>query len=478
MNKNYLLLVICVATIVASDGNAQPSKWGGVEPAPSTQQPRETKPAPPPPPTASTSCYAYRTRGGDAWQIACYPSTAACASNMADYQRKTPSIEAIGCAAQVYCFTYNAGGKSSACYLDGNACVRARNDFATRASGISACVANSAAGSPRTQVASSAPPPPPPPRPGTSPFAQPVTPPPPPPVASSQSSQPKPPPPPPGATSTVGPPKGPPPPPPPPGKTAPQTAAAAVCDPANVALRPAGAERCFGAVGQACLSQASPGAFQAPPMFWPVAQVASDCRIIEKVSVGSIIHDNCCRLTPDGLYCQRAPGDRIADETSDLPCHREWRKAVYDSLEGRNWPVTFGPYYQNNNGDDMTPASGSKRSVTTFGPLGVQDAPISYAVNEVAATRRLSAPGGTKLEYSDAAFCSSGRFREEGWCDAIGGCSSTKQLCDKLTGCSGGISYTDWDKKRSCGIDPGCVIDKASEASRWNNRVKHWGICS
>jgi hypothetical protein len=255
--------------------------------------------------------------------------------------------------------------------------------------------------------------------------------------------------------------------------------AAQICEPERVELRPSGAERCFGAIGQACKSQAEWGIFNVPPINFPVAEVASDCRIQERVSVGSIAHDTCCERNPDGLYCKNDPGDRLQDEISDLPCHREWRKAVYDSIEGRNWTVTFGPYYQGGNGDDLSPASDPIRSLSTLGPLGVQDAPVRYGLEEVRATRALAAPSGKKLEYSDVEFCKSGRFREEGWCDLINSCSTTTQL--------GGMSFAAWaankeetECKKYWDLDPrraACYAHIASEGSKWNNRKSHWGIC-
>ncbi|HYL91211.1 MAG TPA: hypothetical protein VEU32_20845 [Burkholderiales bacterium] len=436
------MLVALAVLAVSLSALGQGSKWGGTDAPPPPRpggspfgQPAAT-PSPAAPAAASSSCYAYRTKGGDAWQIACYPSAVACASNMADYQKRTPSIEAIGCAAQVYCFTYSAGAKSSACYLDGNACVQARNRIASRASNVGSCVANTTAGSPRSQVASSASPPPPPP--------------------------------------------------PPPGASAPVTGQACSADRllrTPEMLRPSDPkiQRCFGAIGQGCLSQVHESSpFRNFPINWQQAVPKADCSIDLRVSVGSIIHDTCCMNNPNGLYCNRNPLDNPAlsaqDEVSNLACTREWRKAFYDVAENRWWFEKFGPYYESMNGDNVTQvAPQPNRHATTYGPTGVQSSPQTVAVVEYASTRRLAAPSGTKLEIGDVAFCRSGRFREEYWCDPnpVDGCSKT-----------GGQAFAPWkrDRQAACSkknvIDQAaCSIEIASEESRFNNRIKHWGIC-
>jgi hypothetical protein len=99
---------------------------------------------------AGSSCYSYRTKGSDAFQIACYPDAASCNKNKADYTGKNPNIEALGCAPQIYCFTYNAEGKSAACYLDGNVCVTERNKLAAKGGAVGSCVSNTRPGKPAT----------------------------------------------------------------------------------------------------------------------------------------------------------------------------------------------------------------------------------------------------------------------------------------------------------------------------------------
>jgi len=137
-------------------------------------------------PPSVAQCFAYRTKGGDAYQIACYPDVNGCAGAKSNYQNN-PAVETLGCAPEVYCYTYNVGGKSSACYLDGAQCTNARNNFAKNARDVGSCVANSKAGAPATQFAQAYTPPPPPP-------SRTQSPPPPPPPPPSMSRVPPPPP--------------------------------------------------------------------------------------------------------------------------------------------------------------------------------------------------------------------------------------------------------------------------------------------
>ena len=55
-----------------------------------------------------------------------------------------------------------------------------------------------------------------------------------------------------------------------------------------------------------------------------------------KVSVGSILHDNCCLIMSrqgiTGQMCQM--NDMLKVEG---PCSKEWQKAVTNSIEGTMW---------------------------------------------------------------------------------------------------------------------------------------------
>ncbi len=90
-------------------------------------------------------CYAYRTKGGSAWQIACDPQN--CERHKASTVANNANTEAIGCAAQIYCYTYGPGAANSSCYLDANACVGARNKMGNSPD-LGACVRNVKSGKP------------------------------------------------------------------------------------------------------------------------------------------------------------------------------------------------------------------------------------------------------------------------------------------------------------------------------------------
>lgn len=92
------------------------------------------------------SCYAYHLKGAGTSSIACAPSADACMANKSDYTKKNPAIETIGCAPQIYCFTYNADGQSAACYLDAKQCVEQRNAIAKKGGPVGGCVANTRPG--------------------------------------------------------------------------------------------------------------------------------------------------------------------------------------------------------------------------------------------------------------------------------------------------------------------------------------------
>ena len=75
------------------------------------------------------SCYGYHTRGSAAWQIACYPGAASCNANRASYLAKSPSVEALACAEEIYCYSFGDrvnngpfGYKLNSCYSTTAAC--------------------------------------------------------------------------------------------------------------------------------------------------------------------------------------------------------------------------------------------------------------------------------------------------------------------------------------------------------------------
>jgi hypothetical protein len=163
-------------------------------------------------------------------------------------------------------------------------------------------------------------------------------------------------------------------------------------------------QRCFGAVGDKCKSQQDGTLGN--------RRFDYECRINLAVSVGSIMHDNCCLSNPYGIWCNGWPQAltlEIANIGEGVACGREWRKAVYDWLQDRFWYETFGPY-RGYDGDSGLNDYVQARTGYTYGFFGVHDSPQKWPGPERRATVRLRAPSGTKLEFQDAAFCASGEF--------------------------------------------------------------------
>ena len=146
-------------------------------------------------------------------------------------------------------------------------------------------------------------------------------------------------------------------------------------------------ERCFGAVG--------PGCAGAP--FASAVKVAGG-KLRMKVSVGSISHDTCCNLHPNGKWC-----GKFSEFGHDGNCQKEWNKATWNTqpTDGRHWDDTFDP----NEAADLTPVRNGRR--TTFAS-NYQGGGVAR-VQETVSTRKLAAPAGTSLDVGDQEFCASGR---------------------------------------------------------------------
>ena len=111
---------------------------------------------------------------------------------------------------------------------------------------------------------------------------------------------------------------------------------------------------------------------------------------IGDVSVGSILHDNCCIFNyPNGHMCNNDGDDSIFSY-----CVPEWNKAVFDKLKGFQWNASFS-----GEPDNLT-----KVSARLSDPKSLL---------ETVATSRLKAPEGTKLGVMDWEFCESGTFKDE-----------------------------------------------------------------
>lgn len=139
------------------------------------------------------------------------------------------------------------------------------------------------------------------------------------------------------------------------------------------------------------------------------------------VTVGSILHDNMClQVRPTvGHYCGMmllsAAGDFV--KTPGTPVAMEWNKAFYNVRDRRGWNATFGPYPLGATArhgwyDDLRPSPArSAMMAPVLGMLTVPVLSMPYQGPERRATRRLSAPPGTRLDQTDVAFCQTAAFR-------------------------------------------------------------------
>lgn len=168
-------------------------------------------------------------------------------------------------------------------------------------------------------------------------------------------------------------------------------------------------ERCFGAVGSGC-----DGAPKASTTKY------ADGRVEAKVAVGSILHDNCCVKNPDGMMCGGSSNnivapDQLAGMSDYQACAKEWRKAVYNTTNGRTWSHFFGPYQDRDLsptvGDDLTPTTGRTTKMADRSGNFV----YAYDGGESLKTEELCAPTGTDLDKEDEQFCCSKRFKETGY---------------------------------------------------------------
>ncbi|MDP3111539.1 MAG: hypothetical protein Q8M71_05505 [Thermodesulfovibrionales bacterium] len=163
-------------------------------------------------------------------------------------------------------------------------------------------------------------------------------------------------------------------------------------------------EKCFGAIGNGCEGAGDKGL--ADWLLVPPGEKKPDGTVIQWVAIGSILHDNCCIDNPNGQHCK---GYNVTQEgwSDDKPCVKEWRKAFYNSRDGRKWKATFGPYNEKNVSDNLTKAAARKTKLSD----GLGNFKYDYAGKETVSTKKLAAPAGTSLDYSDVAFCASKKFQ-------------------------------------------------------------------
>jgi|GEM_PF-6043920 len=162
------------------------------------------------------------------------------------------------------------------------------------------------------------------------------------------------------------------------------------------------AEQCFGAIGNGCLGGG--GGF-ANLITTPATDLPGGSKR-QWVSVGSIMHDNCCRVNPEGQHCQ---GFSPAQEgwSDQRMCVREWRKAFYNSFDGFRWQATFGPYPSALFSDSLSQVPGRRGVLHN----NIGQAVARYSGVETLSTINLQAPPGTRLDTGDETFCRSGTGR-------------------------------------------------------------------
>lgn len=121
-------------------------------------------------------------------------------------------------------------------------------------------------------------------------------------------------------------------------------------------------ERCFGGIGTQCEGDAP----------WPGVKFdrhEDTCLVSGWMSVGSILHDQCCVRTGNTGY-------RCANPTT-RKCNTDWALAKGDVICQRFWEKTFGPYPAGNTGDDTS--------------------------------KDLKAPSGARVHPKQQSFCQSGQ---------------------------------------------------------------------
>ena len=94
---------------------------------------------------------------------------------------------------------------------------------------------------------------------------------------------------------------------------------------------------CFTGIGSGC-SHNAPGA-------GPWTPNCEEGTITGWISLGSILHDQCCVDNPsEGIMCDGDFND-LDPRLSDRPCYKEWWEASYDNLFEVQWQADFNPDY-------------------------------------------------------------------------------------------------------------------------------------
>jgi hypothetical protein len=150
-------------------------------------------------------------------------------------------------------------------------------------------------------------------------------------------------------------------------------------------------ERCFGGVGVNC--EGTPGA--------SVSFNLRTCMATGTMSIGSILHDTCCRRTDNAGYS--CSGLNSGDPNL---CRIEWQEA-WDNTQcsvigaSRQWRVPFGPYPAGNTGD-----FGDVRRAILGAPKGTRVKP-DYQELCISGKCTVNRKTGLTLLYSDScgAYC-------------------------------------------------------------------------
>src|ERR1041384_7761380 len=139
------------------------------------------------------------------------------------------------------------------------------------------------------------------------------------------------------------------------------------------------------------------------------------------VDVGAILHDAAC-ANKAGVWCSADNQPLFTDASQ--PAGLEWSKAVWDTLQNRMWFHIFGPYpadatlradYSNDLRLVQNRPAGLPNPGTGLFRIGNSgdDMPIAASHGENMASTILPAPSGTPIDITDAAYCTSGQFRQE-----------------------------------------------------------------
>lgn len=121
------------------------------------------------------------------------------------------------------------------------------------------------------------------------------------------------------------------------------------------------------------------------------------------VSVGSILHDLCCIKHPNGAFCTssnypiRETINLVGRADNSCACIMEWRKAAWNTIRGRKWKHTFS---KARGSSDLSPRPWVKRR--SYLPTSWRSKYLpqrsTWGLQEVAATEKLCAPKGTRLD--------------------------------------------------------------------------------